>query len=196
MSDLRELIQKAAGTHGKDFAIILTCSVDSCSSSDLLARRCMVTPINNNIASFPAQLMPDVDDGVLMQPTAGSTVKVLLSGLNAPMVIQFTQIDSISFIAGNKVQLCQGGTSENVGINLQMANQMLSIFNSTQNFATIFQDILTQITTLLTLLGTPSNIDTPMGAETAQFSAVILPQLQIVKTNLQTDAEKLTQLIF
>lgn len=205
MSEIKTIIQKLAGTYGTDVGIILTCSVDSCSADDLLFRQCMVSPVNNNLASFPAQLMSEIDDGILIQPTVGSTVKVLLSGLNAPTVIQFSQIDKMLYIVGDtqlvmfqgNVALSQGSSETEEGVSLTLANQMASIKNDQYSFAPILQDILSQLNALIGQLNMATNIDTVVGGpNSAQFSAPILAQFVIIKENLLTDANKLSQLLF
>lgn len=112
MSDLSKLIQKNAGTYGSDNVIMLTASVDSVSEA---GRSCMVTPINDNIASFPALLMAETDDGLLILPTEGSTVKIVFSGQNAPTVIQFSQIDKIFIVAGGSTFLIYSSGIELMG---------------------------------------------------------------------------------
>jgi len=92
-------IQKIAGTYGLDNVYMLTCEV---SKVDVLDRSCMCVPVNGNMTDFKAYLMAETDDGILMLPTEGSTVKVLFSNQNAPTVIQYSQIDKLLVISGNQ----------------------------------------------------------------------------------------------
>jgi len=97
VGDIAQAVQKNAGTYGIDNVIMLTCTV---ASADEAQRLCMVTPVNNNISSFPAQLMTEIDDGILFIPAKGSTVKVIFSNLNAPTVVQFSEIDKMFIVPG------------------------------------------------------------------------------------------------
>jgi hypothetical protein len=92
-------IQKIAGTFGLDNVYMLTCEVSKVDVSD---RSCMCAPVNGNMADFKAYLMAETDDGVLILPTVGSTVKVLFSNQNAPTVIQYSEIDKLLIISGNQ----------------------------------------------------------------------------------------------
>ena len=97
MSSIAESIQILAGTYGKFPIQVMVCEVMSVSDSE---RTCMVQPLTDNLQPFPAQLMADIDDGVLILPTKGSTVKIMLSELITPTVIQFSQVDEILLVGG------------------------------------------------------------------------------------------------
>lgn len=112
MSDIAKLIQKNAGTYGVDAVVMLTCIVDSVDEGK---RLCMVSAINNNLGLFPAQLMPDIDDGILILPAEGSTVKVLFSNLNAPTVIQYSEVDKVFIVAGGSTLLIYSAGIELMG---------------------------------------------------------------------------------
>jgi hypothetical protein len=75
----------------------MVCEVTDVSASE---RTCTVQPLSDNLQPFPAQLMADIDDGVLILPTVGSTVKIMLSELITPTVIQFSQVDEILLVGG------------------------------------------------------------------------------------------------
>jgi hypothetical protein len=75
----------------------MVCEVTDVSASE---RTCTVQPLSDNLQPFPAQLMADIDDGVLILPTVGSTVKIMLSELITPTVIQFSQVDEILIVGG------------------------------------------------------------------------------------------------
>ena len=102
MSDIKDKIQILAGTKGKHLVSFMLCNVDSVNVAD---RSCMVTPINDNLASFRAELMAVTDDGMLCVPTKGRPVKVVFNELNSPTVIQYSQIDYIDFVGGKGIQL-------------------------------------------------------------------------------------------
>lgn len=106
---LKTSIQKIAGTFGADTVHILTCSVDSV---DKKKRLCMVTPINGLFESFPAYLMTETDDGVLIIPAKDSTVKVIFSNQNSPSVFQYSQIDEYVLIAGDQTYSMKDGLQQ------------------------------------------------------------------------------------
>jgi hypothetical protein len=97
VSSIAESIQILAGTYGKFSIQVMVCEVTDVSASE---RTCTVQPLSDNLQPFPAQLMADIDDGVLILPTKGSTVKIMLSELITPTVIQFSQVDEILLVGG------------------------------------------------------------------------------------------------
>jgi len=98
MNQVKTDIQKIAGTYGMDFVELITCTVNGVANAT--TRACTVTPVDGSLPPFTAYLMPEIDDGILILPSAGSTVKVLCSTQNAPMVIHYSAIDSIYYVAG------------------------------------------------------------------------------------------------
>lgn len=113
--DLREKIQRIAGTFGIDLVQKITCTVVAGSyfASD---RSVMVKSMNNSIGTIKAFLMADTDDGILIIPSDDSTVKVLYSRLNAATVIQYSAIDSIYYITGNTICKIYGSGIELNGV--------------------------------------------------------------------------------
>lgn len=97
MSSVAELVQQLAGTYGVSPVQVMTCEVTAVSSSE---RTCTVLPLTDNLESFAAQLMADIDDGLLILPTVGSTVKIMLSEIITPTVIQYSAIDEILIVSG------------------------------------------------------------------------------------------------
>lgn len=97
MPSVAELVQQLAGTYGISPVQVMTCEVKSVSSSE---RTCTVLPLTDNLEPFAAQLMADIDDGLLILPTVGSTVKIMLSEIITPTVIQYSAIDEILIVSG------------------------------------------------------------------------------------------------
>ena len=198
MSELKTLIQHAAGTKGADPCVKLTCKVISC---NVPGRLCMVSPINNNGQPFAAQLMSEIDDGLLIVPAVTSTVKVIYSNLNAPTVVQYSQIDQLLVIAGDTrfslingtATLSQGATSSEPGMVVTLTGGKINIKNNSQNFTTILQDILTQIGNIAQALITPANVLTPSG--NGQFEPTTVANITNANTAISEDATKLQQLL-
>lgn len=97
MPSVAELVQQLAGTYGISPVQVMTCEVKSVSSSE---RTCTVLPLTDNLEPFAAQLMADIQDGLLILPTIGSTVKIMLSEIITPTVIQYSAIDEILIVSG------------------------------------------------------------------------------------------------
>lgn len=97
MSSVAESIQILAGTYGISPVQVMTCEVTKVTASE---RTCTVLPLTDNLEPFAAQLMADIDDGLLILPTVGSTVKIMLSEIITPTVIQYSAIDEILIVSG------------------------------------------------------------------------------------------------
>jgi hypothetical protein len=99
---ITEAIMKITGLHKVDQVFYVSCTVESV---DLSTRTCDCSIIDGNLTSdLPGvALMAEVDDGVLIVPTVGSTVKVLFSININPIVVQFSEIDSITIIAAGQI---------------------------------------------------------------------------------------------
>lgn len=206
---LKQATQKVTGVHGKDHVQLLTCSVDSV---DIPSRSCMATPLNGTFDSFPAQLMAEIDDGLLIVPTQGSTVKVMFSDLNAPTVIQFSQIDQVFIVAGGSMF-----NIDNTGLKLNIpptedpvnyggiiklvdpANTdagVLARLNKIEvdinNLKTDISTILSSATTLQSGLAALSGSSAPVVG--SALSALFLPYITAIISNLTTySGEELVQ---
>ena len=109
MPNLATTVQKLANPIGVNPMQVMICSVVSV---DKKARTVNVTPVTDNLAAFPAQLMSDVADGLLIVPTVGSTVKVMLSETATPTVIQYSEVDEVFFVAGGSTFKIQASDVE------------------------------------------------------------------------------------
>ena len=186
---LKQATQKVTGVHGKDHVQLLTCSVDSV---DIPSRSCMVTPLNGTFDSFPVQLMAEIDDGILIIPAEGSTVKVLFSDLNAPTAIQFSQIDKVLMISGdqtyslmNGLQQFNDGSYGGIPIvkdpsdsDAGLLARLNKIEDDNKNLKTALQNLLAACTGMVT--PSPGSPDPFSVAFAAQFSTY--PSQPLVKT--------------
>jgi hypothetical protein len=66
-------------------------------------RVCNCTAIGGKASNtFPnCRLMTDVDDGILILPTVGSNVTLILSSFTDPYVVGYTEVDQIIFRGGD-----------------------------------------------------------------------------------------------
>lgn len=97
MSDIKQQVAQLADTYGKSPLQLMVCTVVSVNKKD---RTVSVTPVTDNLSAFPAQLMSDVADGVLILPKVGSTVKVMLSEQATPTVVQYSDVDEVFIVTG------------------------------------------------------------------------------------------------
>lgn len=109
MSDraLIEGVNKMTGQHKVDQVTYVNAVVDSV---DMPKRICSCTAIDGHTQyDLPTVLlMASVDDGFLIEPEIGSTVKVIFSQNIEPFVAQYSDIKNITIFANTKVQLQDG----------------------------------------------------------------------------------------
>lgn len=102
MSDrsIREAVQYLAGNNHADRVTMIDATVNSVDQDN---RVCDCTAITGPVGSdLPGvRLMSSVDDGLLILPTAGSTVTVLLSIFCDPVIISYSEIDKIVLRGGD-----------------------------------------------------------------------------------------------
>jgi len=108
-SSIKMAVQKLAGTFLKDEITMISCSVESVNVG---ARTCNCVAIDGEGVTevINVQLMAEVDDGMLLVPTVGSTVMVAFSKRVLPFVVMFSQLDQIVMISGSSVVTIQDGS--------------------------------------------------------------------------------------
>jgi hypothetical protein len=75
--------------------------------------------------------MAQVDDGLLIEPVIGSTVKVIYSDLIEPFVCQYSEIENITIHANTKITLNDGAfgglvKSEDLTVKLNNIEKLLN----------------------------------------------------------------------
>jgi hypothetical protein len=112
-------------------------------SYDVATRTCDCTAITGMAGTdMPnVQLMPEVDDGLVLFPTAGSTVFVVYSTYVPPFVVLFSQIDQVLFSAGS-IQFNDGsfgGLTKSIELQTQLntTNALLTAILTVLNGAPI-----------------------------------------------------------
>ena len=184
MSDgtLRDAVRKLAGTFNNDEVYILACSVNTV---DEKARTCDCRTIEGKgIIDIPnVQLMADVDDGLLMLPTVGSTVIVMYSKRSRPFVVMYSQVDKILMISGSSVISVKDGAIQfNDGSygGLIQIKQLISKINTLEN------DLNTIKKAVSTWTPVPNDGGAALKAASATWAATTL-----IKTQ-QSDIENTT----
>jgi hypothetical protein len=193
-NEIAENIKKLAGTlHLKDKPDLYYATVNTDSPYDVAARTCNVTLISGrsgiNITS--ASLMPEVNDGLLILPSPGSTVVIAKVANGNPFVFMFSQIDQLIYITGDTLQLCQGGTSDDIGINITLKEKMLNIKNANQDFTKIMQNILTHMQNVVTHI-TALTVSTGTGPSGVPIN---LSDFSNDLTDLNTDLSNLNEIL-
>ena len=102
-----ESINKMTGQHKNDVVTYVNAVV---LSVDLPNRKCSCTAIDGHTEyDLPTvKLMASVDDGILIEPVIGSTIKVLFSQNIEPFVVQFSGIKNIWILASGNIVFQDG----------------------------------------------------------------------------------------
>ena len=99
MGDIATAIRMITNTHLTDKVRMFDAEVNSVSMTD---RTCEVTMIGGKSANtLTVRLMASADDGLLMKPTIGSTIVVMMSEYTAPFVAKYSGVDSITMLGGD-----------------------------------------------------------------------------------------------
>lgn len=175
--NISELIQQSSGTYGKAPMQVMLCTVESVSKSE---RTATVVPVTDNLSAFPAQLMSDIADGVLILPTKGSTVRVLLSELSTPAIIQYSSVDELYVVTKGEYLKVYGSGLELDGTSFGGVMKVVpsvAAWNAIQKDINLLKSSLSAIlaaTTALntTLLGAPAA--PVLGATLSPFTTAII----------------------
>jgi hypothetical protein len=99
MGDIATAIRMITNTHLTDKVRMFDAEVNDVSMKD---RTCEVTMIGGQSANtLTVRLMASADDGLLMKPTIGSTIVVMMSEYTAPFVAKYSGVDSITMLGGD-----------------------------------------------------------------------------------------------
>jgi hypothetical protein len=142
--DIDEAVKKLAGTQFRDDMTVVQATVVS---YDIPSRSCYCTPISGQaVTDLPnVQLMAEVDDGIMIVPTVGSTVFVLYSTHHAPFIALFSEVDQIVLISGGaQIKISNTGLVQfndgTYGGLIQIA-QLLTKINNLEN---LVNDLITK----------------------------------------------------
>lgn len=94
---INTLVQAHTGTD--DTLFFFTAVVNSV---DIDNRICNCTSVEGAKNSFPnCRLMTELDDGILIIPTVGSNVSIILSTFTQPLVVGYSEVDKIILRGGD-----------------------------------------------------------------------------------------------
>ena len=190
MSSVAESIQILAGTYGISPVQVMTCEVKSVSSSE---RTCTVLPLTDNLEPFAAQLMADIQDGLLILPTVGSTVKIMLSEIITPTVIQYSAIDEILIVSGGAAIKVYDSGVELQGTDfggLMKVTPSVKAWNDLQNDVNMLKVQLLALSNALTLTGSTPLTGTSMGSALSTALASYWSSLLPITTKPQIENPK------
>jgi hypothetical protein len=190
MSSVAELVQQVAGTYGISPVQVMTCEVTAVSSSE---RTCTVSPLTDNLEPFAAQLMADIDDGILILPTIGSTVKIMLSEIITPTVIQYSAIDEILIVSGGAAIKIYSSGVELQGVDfggLMKVTPSVKAWNDLQNDVNTLKTQLLALSTALTSTGSTPLTGASMGSALSTALASYWSSLLSITTETQIENPK------
>jgi len=106
--NIKEGIQRLAGTFGKDYLTTVDCVVLNVNEK---ARTCSVEPVSTTaITSFnDVYLSATPNDGLICYPEIGSTVRVALNNKGDKYVLQFGDLQKIRITTGQMEIIVQDG---------------------------------------------------------------------------------------
>lgn len=180
MPSVAELVQQLAGTYGISPVQVMTCEVTKVSSSE---RTCTVLPLTDNLEPFAAQLMADIQDGLLILPTVGSTVKIMLSEIITPTVIQYSAIDEILIVSGGSAIKIYSTGVELQGTDfggLMKVTPSVKAWNDLQNDVNNLKSIFSTLAAgaagvLTSAVGSPDAFAAVFASAILSYSAAPLP---------------------
>ena len=101
--DIREAVSKLSGTFNTDVVALVDCTVDSV---NLTEQTCDCTPVSGRATtSIPSvELKAEPNNGILIVPKVGSSVKVALTKRGNAFVVLFSDIDKMEIAISNGTQ--------------------------------------------------------------------------------------------
>ena len=97
--EIKELIQKIAGTYGKANVKLFDGNVVSV---DLPSFTCVVDSIDSSLNGITVRFMLEQSDGDMSVPQVDSTVTVAMTDFTDPYIVSATWLDEKLFVVGNQ----------------------------------------------------------------------------------------------
>ena len=171
--NIKEGIQRLAGTFGKDYLSTVDCVVLSVNES---ARTCFVEPVSTTaLTTFnDVYLSATPNDGLICYPEIGSTVRVALNNKGDRYVLQFGDLQKIRITTGQTEIIVQDGE---ILLGDGSFNGLVKIDVLTTALNNLQTEINTLKMSITALMAGYAPIDG--GAALAAFNAVVLPQINI-----------------
>jgi hypothetical protein len=135
-NDVRESIQKIAGTYNKEVVSITICTVQAVNEA---ARTCDCVPTTGEGTTLiPGVLLSaEANDGILLLPTVGSTVIVAFTSRMTAFLLMTSDVDKVIIQAANLVQFNDGTMGGLVQV-AALTTKLNNIENMLNDLATKF----------------------------------------------------------
>lgn len=140
MSDraIIEAVNKMSGLYKVDQVAYVDAVVESV---DAAARTCVCSVLAGNAEyQVTAKLMAAVDDGLLIEPAIGSTVKLIFSVNVEPFVCQYSEIANITIDAATLIKLNDGSFGGLVKVD-GVVNYLKKVFSDLTTISTALQGL-------------------------------------------------------
>ena len=172
MSDrsVKNAVQKLAGTFKEDTVQLIIGTVESVDEDKAI---CSVK-IQNDVTLPNVSLQASICDGLLIIPVVDSTVYVLTSKYNTPLVIQWSDIDKFMLQVGDSyLEVNNDGTFQfNDGSfdGLAKVGELVKKFNALENLLNGFITIYNSHTHTASSFGAPTTV--PSAIESQQINPI------------------------
>lgn len=172
MSDrsVKNAVQKLAGTFKEDTVQLIIGTVESVDEDKAI---CSVK-IQNDVTLPNVSLQASICDGLLIIPVVDSTVYVLTSKYNTPLVIQWSDIDKFMLQVGDSyLEVNNDGTFQfNDGSfdGLVKVGELVKKINALENLLNGFISIYNTHTHTASSFGAPTTV--PSAIESQQISPI------------------------
>lgn len=144
---IRDAIAQLAGTYQKDDVYMVACTVTDVNEA---TRTCTCTSVTGKSSTDlqNVQLMAEVDDGMLLIPSIGSTIIVGYSKRNVPYVALFSQIDKVVIITGSSsiTQTTDSIITASGQSTFTIKDAGYNMAKGGENLRSILSDLMDQIT--------------------------------------------------
>jgi len=135
LRQIKEGIQRLAGTFGKDYVSTVDCDVTAVNESN---RSCSVTPLTTSLVTGFDEvfLCADPNDGLICYPEIGSTVRVAVTNKGEKYVLQFSDLQKLRITIGESELTVVDGTiylGDGSYGGLVKVNDLISKLNNLEN---------------------------------------------------------------
>jgi hypothetical protein len=171
--NIKEGIQRLAGTFGKDYLSTVDCVVLDVNEQ---ARTCSVKPVTTTAVTEFADvfLSANPNDGFICYPEIGSTIRVAVNNKGDKYVLQFSDLQKLRITTGETEIIVQDGE---ILLGDGSFNGLVKVDVLTTALNNLQTEINTLKTSITALMAGYAPIDG--GAALAAFNAVVLPQINI-----------------
>lgn len=177
-----DAVLKITGLHNADRVYIAACEVQSV---DLSKRQCTCTLIDGETENeISVDLMAAIDDGFLIEPSEGSTVKVVFSDFASPFICQYSEIENFYIVAKATINIDANSIVFNGGNNdgLVKVKDLITSLNRIENK---LNDLISKYNTHTHILTLSSGTGTAAATTTTETTVQTTQQSDIENTDIK-----------